>query len=589
MGEKMNKLNLLKSIDKITNYCNDNKIKTPTLLLNTKSYLDNEIFKVGVIGKIKTGKSTLLNCLIGKEILPTKVTVTTAAVSVIENSDKPSIEYEDIEGNRTFDEEFSIEKVKNLISAKDKREDELISKVYIKYPIQFSNNVILIDTPGLDDTSEWRVDKTLSVLNEIDIALVLIKYPLSRTILDFLKEKVVQDKSKKLFFCLTFIDHYDDKKELQKCLTDISDKLEKVLDYKPIIYPISPKLALKVLTESNKKPQELIKLEKSIIQFLESSESRKLKLTRAANNIILALDDIKGQLLMKKQLLPKNLDELNNELNSKEILINNYNKNLLELKEYVTNKFNLLIERIESQLDELKKDLINDVQIAIDGFVQPELSVLTDSIVPQIIKRKLKEWEFKNENIIKQFTQGIIQFITPKIREINKDYNSLVLNLDDNLRTDLTLFTEDVKVPDTVKNNTDLEKFLLGTGAVLGLLTHQIYLFFVPFIADRLIGISKKLQGNKKNYIKPIIIEKVQFAINKYKEEKLNGIYNVKSKLLDFISESYEEKIINLKNTIEDIKDLKKAKNEIIKSEMEKIEEILQQLNSFENDIIKNT
>lgn len=585
----MNKLNLLKTIDNIISYCNENKIKTPTLLLNTKSYLDNEIFKVGVIGKIKSGKSTLLNCLIGKEILPTKVTVSTAAVSVIESSNTPSIEYEDIEGNRIFDKEFSIEKVKNLISTKDRREDERISKVHIKYPIQFSSNVILIDTPGLDDTSEWRVDKTLSVLNEIDIALVLIKYPLSRSILDFLKEKIVQDKSKKLFFCLTFIDYYDDKKELQKCLSDISYKLEKVLNYKPTIYPISPKLALKAFTESNKKPQELIKLEKSIIQFLDSSESRKLKLTRAANNIIFALNDIKGQLLMKKQLLPKNLDDLNNELNSKETLINNYDKNLLELKEYVTNKFNLLIEKIESQLDELKKDLINDVQMAIDGFVQSELSVLTASIIPQIIKRKLKEWEFKNESIIKQFTQGIIQFITQKIREINKEYNSLVLNLDENLRTDLTLFTEEVKVPDTVMKNADLDKFLLGAGAFLGLLTQQIYLFFVPFIADRLIGISKKLQGHKKNYIKPLIIEKVQWAVHKFKEEKLNGIYNVKSKLLEFISESYEEKINNLKHTIDDIKDLKQAKNEIINSEIEKIDEILQQLNSFENDIMKHS
>lgn len=82
---------LLRLIDKIqTTYTsgadNDSLFRQ---IYNLRQQLMNDTFKVTVIGNFKSGKSTLINALLGQEILPANALPTTAVITEIKYGEKP--------------------------------------------------------------------------------------------------------------------------------------------------------------------------------------------------------------------------------------------------------------------------------------------------------------------------------------------------------------------------------------------------------------------------------------------------------------------------------------------------------------------
>lgn len=94
-------------VDEIKNLCNDNDFKSEKYIIEyfkDKVNLDRTL-RVGIVGRVKSGKSSLLNSLLfdGKDILPKAATPMTAALTNIQYSDTNYIEIEfltkkDIEG-----------------------------------------------------------------------------------------------------------------------------------------------------------------------------------------------------------------------------------------------------------------------------------------------------------------------------------------------------------------------------------------------------------------------------------------------------------------------------------------------------------
>ena len=56
-----------------------------TILEDVKENLLNKEFRITVVGEFSSGKSTFLNCLIGKDLLPKGVNETTATITYIHN------------------------------------------------------------------------------------------------------------------------------------------------------------------------------------------------------------------------------------------------------------------------------------------------------------------------------------------------------------------------------------------------------------------------------------------------------------------------------------------------------------------------
>jgi hypothetical protein len=184
----------------------------------TKNYKEkiNEARKlrIGIVGQIKAGKSTFLNCLFfeGKDILPKAVTPMTASLTYLSYADNPHVEVEFfdeddmIEIERESKESTDKTYKKILIDIKEPGIKDLISKktvsldfsdisnlkenlkdyisesgiytnliksvsIYLNYePIR---HIEIIDTPGFNDPIVSRSRKTQKFVETCDILLLL--------------------------------------------------------------------------------------------------------------------------------------------------------------------------------------------------------------------------------------------------------------------------------------------------------------------------------------------------------------------------------------------------------------------------------
>ena len=183
-------------------------------------------YRVAVIGEFKRGKSSLVNCLLGTEILPTDILPTTAVINriVYDTEQKIDIYYKD--GRTEVSSIDSLSEYATKLDAEKEKFAETIKEIIVHYPSVFGqNNIELLDTPGLND-NERMTETTFEVLDKIDTALVVIsaQEPLSITEQNLICTLIEQKDIYHLTFVVTFIDRVSDDAEEQDRLVDTVKK-----------------------------------------------------------------------------------------------------------------------------------------------------------------------------------------------------------------------------------------------------------------------------------------------------------------------------------------------------------------------------
>jgi len=191
---------------------------------------DSRLYRVAVVGEFKRGKSSLINTLLGTEILPTDILPTTAVVNKIVYDAEQSIVINYKDGSS---EETTIEKLKDYATKLDDEKEKLaltISDITVKFPsVLGQNRIEIIDTPGLND-DEVMSEKTFEVLDKIDTAIVVISatMPLSATEQRLIMDLIAQPKIYHLTFVISFIDRLDEEDgEVEEMIQQITARLEK--------------------------------------------------------------------------------------------------------------------------------------------------------------------------------------------------------------------------------------------------------------------------------------------------------------------------------------------------------------------------
>ena len=236
--------------------------------------LSSRTYRVAVIGEFKRGKSSLVNCILGTEILPTDILPTTAVVNRIIYGTEQKIEIHYKDGNVR---KTSVEELAEYATKKNEMNAASIREIVVHYPAVFcQNNIQLLDTPGLND-DEFMDRTTLDVLDKIDTAIVAThaSYPVSETEKKLICRLIEQDDIYHLTFVATFIDRVSDEKEEQdEVLALIRSRLSKdtyqlfcgmhpdepkLLEKakrilcEPAVFAVSSRLAMRGFVTGNKK------------------------------------------------------------------------------------------------------------------------------------------------------------------------------------------------------------------------------------------------------------------------------------------------------------------------------------------------
>lgn len=204
-----------------------------------------ERFHVSVLGEIKRGKSSLVNALVGKVVLPSAATICTAVLTILRFGEVPRgvARYVDAP-----ERPFEIDELHSLVTKKNRDASKIASIELILPERLLENGLVIIDTPGVNDTDEVRRRITEEFVPRSDGVIFVLNagQPLSDSEVRFLTGSVMRHHIRKFWFVLNGIDRIPNPEDASKAVEYCRENLSRIVP-DPKIFPVSAKTFLEAL------------------------------------------------------------------------------------------------------------------------------------------------------------------------------------------------------------------------------------------------------------------------------------------------------------------------------------------------------
>ena len=437
-------------------------------LNNTKEYLENQKFSIGITGVMNAGKSTMLNALMGQEILGSAVVPETANLTIVKHGTPEAkvFYWNTSEWNRIEQASNQLDSIKEFIKETKKvfgddlgkyiqdesyseqvdinnlaaytsaeasgKKCNLVKYVELKSKLKFlEDGIEIVDTPGLDDPVIQREEITKEYLNQCDLMLHLMNVSQSATLKDveFIIDALLYQNVTKLLIVITRADTVS-KEQLQEVInytkTSIEAQLkaqnkDSQLDYilRNIRFiPISGRMAL--LHRTGREQEALkagFKLEDTGILEIEDYLSETL-FGKNSSKTDLIIKGVKTQL---RKTIEKELKSFNYDL----ILLSKSKEELeLDLEEFSKKKATneTIFKAMNEDIVIYKNDAKNYIQ-TLETFLENELLDLQGIIKQRVFSDVKYSFEkTKKRSDSKRIKTIIETAIKDGIVDVIRDY-----------------------------------------------------------------------------------------------------------------------------------------------------------------------
>jgi GTPase Era involved in 16S rRNA processing len=212
------------------------------LLTALGSRLRERRFRVLVVGEAKRGKSTLINALLDRELLPTGVTPVTALPTVVRHGDREQLQVSYLDGRVEYRPTRDLAELVTESRNPDNR--QRLAEVVVQTPGRLlERGIDLVDTPGVGSVFAHSAAAATAALDTMDAALFVLAAdpPISGSERAFLS--AVRERSVALFCVLNKVDNLtaDERGEV---LDFTADVLSAAMGRPMTIYPVSARQAL---------------------------------------------------------------------------------------------------------------------------------------------------------------------------------------------------------------------------------------------------------------------------------------------------------------------------------------------------------
>jgi len=457
---------------------------------------------------------------------------------------------------------------------------QTVKYVEIAYPIDYlKDGIVLVDTPGIEDIEQQRVDITYGYMPVSDATILLLDAtaPLRNSEKNFLTDQVFHSNIPTIFFVINQIDKISDS-ELARIKKDIENKLKKIIELDNYnIYPISAKLAIKGKLNSNRNAldkSQLSVFEKELENFIMSSERthNKIKKMNLQTNMLskLLLEEIE---ISENQLSKtfEDLEKMDQNLSKSE---NDYNERFRKLLKYFDEQINLLKLRVESSINKNHIDLTEKLMIEIET-IKGDLKEFAEKILPYKIKQTVKNWLEQSQNlidnniviIIQKTLEGYERYFSKKviIDQIGKNDVALISSIDS---VTLEKSTEQID-----KNSFSIGAVAMGSLAIVtGIASGGLTL--LPLITatfagggiGKLLGhnISKNIINEQKIELKNKLPDILQSIFADLHKSVITNIDNLSSNLKNKLNTDFQRHFQEIKEQLQtQIKESNNEKNTI--------------------------
>ena len=432
-----------------------------------------EPMKVAITGQFSSGKSTFLNALLSKNILPTGITPVTSKVNYIKYGDELKIKINYKDGREEF------QSVEHIAKFTDQRgEVEEIEYLTLYVPLRLLKEIEFVDTPGLNSQAITDTTTTQKVLKEVDgiIWLSLIdnagKLSEAKVLEEYLNEYqnkslcVLNQKDKftkkqvaqtTKYVKKSFSEFFSDvipisaKQALESRSHDknllIEEELEKFL------FKLSKDIKSNTLTDIKSSYESY---QKNVDTILNSDLNKNVELLKESN-IELVLDFINAEirpiansskefaikkeivnmgnsLIKQHKLFLKIYSELSNELSSFE---KEADEKFSELKIRFTKKLKDAYSRIEEIIDTIANDIYNHIETTTKTrYAKQKSGFLSKTKVYEAVDYKVSKIDadliykhlFYDDDIVGKMFKKYVRNLREIQNEVNEN-NALVYGL----------------------------------------------------------------------------------------------------------------------------------------------------------------
>jgi len=204
-----------------------------------------------VLGEFNRGKTTLINALIGKPLLPMDIVPTTATLWTIERGDRESAS---IVRRSGAEEPIAVNSHSfGQLSANGVLEIGEIHHARLIVPdLAIGDDVVVVDTPGVNDINEQRAEITYGFLGMADAAVFVIdaSSPVTRSEAEFLQGQVLASNLSKMLFVLNKSDRIDED-EIEDAVEFAEERLEELTGRKLQVVACDARRCLEAISSRN--------------------------------------------------------------------------------------------------------------------------------------------------------------------------------------------------------------------------------------------------------------------------------------------------------------------------------------------------
>ncbi len=527
--------------------------------------LKSEEIVVSVIGQFKRGKSSVINALLGEDILPISILPLTAIPVFIFYGEQKELYIKTRERDFVYKNIDEIKKgLFDFATEKGNPENKKnVLEIKLFFPSELlKNNIIFVDTPGIGSIYAHNTKSAEDIIPRSDIGVFVVSPdpPFTETEMNYFKS--ILPKIKTSFFVINKSDTVSEK-DLDEVKNFYSSILEKIFDKetnnyvftvtskKELINGQNPDTGIKRLRDAIK---SYINIKKTEILIDVSNNRIKEILNTAKNEIGFMLNSLK----MPLQKLQENIGLFNNCLNDIDAKADMITGNILIRK-------NKLTEYIEDRLNEIEEELNKKY---LNCFLKgTENGTIDEKSINNSINKISEYFEGVQKEIENEVEKRVLKYLF----ELKDDFESPLRELK---QKTLEFFNIDIDIPEEATDFKFVKK---------------------PYFIDKNFSFSYKLlRDNLFFRVLPDFFKRkilIKYLKNDFENIVLRNINSIRWETIQCIQDTfvryegyYFEKYENIKETILD--SLEKVRNAIAdfkKTKEEKINELTVIYNEVNN------
>jgi GTPase SAR1 family protein len=427
------------------------------------SRLDAESLKVLVVGQFKQGKSTLINAMLGEEVLPAFAVPCTAVINEIKYGDtcKALVHFRNPLPERlptTLSEvalkhirkhapnvppiEIGVQELQDYVVIPDPAKDHSdsvaespFSLVEIYWPIDLCRNgVEIIDSPGLNEHGT-RTRVTTDYLTKVDaIVFVLSCLQLAgQKEIEFVEDNLRAAGHEEIIFACNRIDQVR-AREREKLIAYGRSRLEPLTNLRGEgVFFVSAADGLEGRVEKDPellRESGLLELEGRLARFLVDSRGR-LKLLQPARQLLIEVNRAIAETIPSQiDMLSVSVDDLRKRYDSIQPHVNETTKRCENVLSRVKNGRERLREDVLSKVELFMRQVADNVTSWAELYeLRSEFKVVTFESSDKQAKTIANEVaEYLNERVSREYTSWskteLLPLIERKVKEITASVES---------------------------------------------------------------------------------------------------------------------------------------------------------------------